>query len=65
VPEHLGYPPFERLLAEVDEAHRTIADLRGAEEGLLLLVAQHLDGRLADGIPPPNTSSRPGTPEGS
>ena len=46
--QHLRHPPVERLLAEVDEANRAVADLGGVEEGVLLLVAQHLDGRLAD-----------------
>jgi hypothetical protein len=32
----------------VDETHRPVADLGGVEEGVLLLVAEHLDRRLAD-----------------
>ena len=46
--QHLRHPAVERLLTEVDEANRAVADLGGVEEGVLLLIAKHLDGRLAD-----------------
>ena len=46
--QHLRQPTVQRLLTEVDEAHRPVADFGGVEEGVLLLVAKHLDGRLAD-----------------
>src|ERR1019366_3227742 len=46
--QHRRHPSVERLIAEVDEPNRAIAHFGGIEERVLLLIAQHLDGRLAD-----------------